>query len=319
MRFWEEYRFLIGVAGGFLFLWLVAHLVFFGPHAEAVQQIHEDTESAVGDDLERFFPESGGTKIRLLQKIYDQRNAELSDRLQVLVERLSRPFPDPLYPPEKEPLLRQHVREEYRQLRERLLRQAGNRGVAFSEQAALLLGNELPDTFEESRAQDLSWLRQMLLVREFVELTLNVSEEPDGGPANLLEIVRLAPGSGGPAGPVPTFFDSHPLEAELVLSLPGLVRLLETFSQPGAFYAVHEVTILADAPQRDARRHRHPPIALPDGGKLLRTETTHYYTVRLRLARLVANDVEKAKDEPAPSEAKDEAEAPERPQGPAVY
>jgi hypothetical protein len=297
MRFWDENRWTILAVGGVLFGLLVVYLAVLGPNAAAVQRLAETREEELKDARETFFPEeSAGLPLRALQERYERRNRELAGALAELETRLSRPFPEGLVPAEKAGQVQSYLRDQLSIFRKEVAREVGSRPyLSMSEQAAGL-GFTLSDELKESPEQARSWLKQLHTVREALALVLSLSEAPDGTPG-LVELAAVQRHPDRLTGPEPPFVREFPVELRLVANQETLLRLLHACSQPEQFFVVQGLDFSAEPAERLSRVRVEPARRLPDGRIRTVRRSEHYYTVNLRLARVVVADLQKAQEE----------------------
>ncbi|GEM_PF-3443851 len=291
MPSWQENKLLLATLGGLLVAYLVVSSFVLVPNAMEVRRIRSEREEALKEKIDELF--GSGRSIPELKRSYEQSNAELQERLELLADELSRPFPDPLIPPDELDHRQAYVRDTLEILEGEILKSAGDRNVMWAAgKGEAPLGLTISPEYTESLEQDLSLLRRMRTAADFARLLLRHSEEPHaGGVKNLLQVRELKPQAGVLTGPPPQFIREYRVTADLTVSLPGLMRILHACTASEQFFLVKKLTLSAEPGNRQAqlvvRRRRRE-----EGGREITRWAEHYYEVRMTVARMEVVDTE---------------------------
>ncbi len=306
MSLWEQHKQIFIVAGTFLAALFLIWLFVLRGYAHEVSSKRKAYEEELEDQREKLCPEEG-PKVAILQTAYEKANQALTKELETLGEQLRFEFEEPLIP-EKEKRRRQlFVRDQLDKLKDYVALEVETkrqRRIELSEQASTL-GFTMPNDLNESQERDLIWLQQMAVVRRVVDTLMQVYEEKDEARGitiqHLLGILRIQP-----RPPVKTgtqrekFVMEYPVELELLITLRGLMKLLDLCSAEESFHIVQRLNVISKPESRVSKLAKRK-LSATRGERWY----THYYRVELILAAMTLFEEEEVEDtEPQQSKPK---------------
>ncbi len=282
MPFYERHRHLIMILGGFLLLLGALRLFLLGDYYETAVRMDREFDGEIQKRIEKLCNTSAPALVDYLNRQYENANVELERRLEALEQQRHFEFAS-----EKKPLIPEsmhaptYVRQQLRLARDDMDKKLGTfKRVQLGDEAKTL-GMNLPEETDETVKRDLEWMRQIIALRRFVDALLEVPEDPQDKPA-LLALHTIKPLDTVKTGTPPTFMREYRVEAEITISLNGLMRLLQIFSRPKTFHVVQAVDVRSTPEVRLSDQHQ----TVPPNRRTGKLWYSHYYRVRLRVATL---------------------------------
>lgn len=282
MSFTEKHKTILMLLGGFLLLLFLVWLFYLRGNASATADADEDYRKQVSKDIEQYTNKNATALVSKLAADYAAATAELDQRFKDVSERILWKFPTPLIPPDAMP--QSHVRVRLRDERDYAARQLSTVKNIRLSASAKQLGMDLPaDVSNETLAKDELWMRQILVVRRFVDVLLSLPEEkPNEQPILAIDLLRPLPPV--ETGTPPAFLREHPVEVTMQMTMGGLMRLLAACSQDKTMHVVRSLEISSDPEERLSRFGRRD-----DPEKQVQNRWfTHYHTVHLVVASVEA-------------------------------
>ncbi len=286
MNYWDLHRRILTVGAALLGLSFLLWLFYLRGLASASAQLDTDFKDSLTKEIDEYCAKTGWS-VSELQSRLEKANAALTERLEKRKQELGFKFSAPLIPEEQRARPQPYVRTQLRSLRDYLEVEAvSKRNIELGDNAHGL-GFEIPDIMEEDLERDEEWLRQMEVMRRFIDLLFSVHQPAGERSWNIARITALRPLPPVLTGPEPCFMREYPLEAELLITLRGLLDLLGRCSRPETFHVIQALEVESDP----LRRCSQPFVYDDAAAKIRHRWHEHYLPVRIKLSALTLVEV----------------------------
>lgn len=296
MSFSEKHKNILMILGGFLFFLLGAWLFYLRGNAAAIAEADKQYEKQMVKEIEKLANKNSPALVEKLASDFRMANQELDANFKKVAAEVLWKFTTPLIPADAMP--QTYVRMRLRDERDYAARQLSTVKNIKLHPAAQLLGMDLPADVGESLRVDEAWMRQILVMRRFIDVILSLPEEKaNEQPVLSISILRPLPPVN--TGTPPAFLREHPVEAEMQITMSGLIRLLSACAKTETMHNVRYLGISADPVARQTRFVRQrdlPTLSIKDW-------FTHYYTVRIIVSSVEALTAEEQKQQKGPAKA----------------
>ncbi|MBP5233322.1 MAG: hypothetical protein J6333_07940 [Planctomycetes bacterium] len=284
MSFTEKHKTILTLLGGFLLLLFLVWLFYLRGNASRTAEDNAHYRKQISANIEKFTNKNATALVSKLSADYAAATEELGQRFKAVSESVLWKFPVPLIPADAMP--QSYVRVRLRDERDYAARQLSTVKNIRLSASAKQLGMDLPaDVSSETLKVDEGWMRQILVVRRFVDVLLSLPEEkPNEQPILAIDLLRPLPPVD--TGTPPAFLREHPVEVTMQMTMGGLMRLLAACSQDKTMHVIRSLEISSDPEERLSRFGRRDD---PEK-KVQNRWFTHYHTVHLVVASVEALD-----------------------------
>lgn len=308
MSFSERHKDILMLLGGALALLFLVWLFYLRGNSARAEADDKKYQGEISGNISKYANKGKAAMVDKMHRDFSLADKNLEAAYEKMQKRMLWRFPEKLIPDDAMP--QTYVRMRLRDERDYAARQLSTVKSIYLNTQAQLLGMELPTDVQEERSVDEAWMRQIIVLRRFIDVLLALPEEKPGEQP-VLAIHELRPLRPLNTGTPPEFLREHPVEARLQMTLGGLSRLLAAFStDKDSMHAVRLLEISAAPEERQTRFSRNE-----DRKKLeRRTWFTHYYAVHLIVASVEAlNDQEQAEQKAAAEQKSGNSQAIRRP------